>query len=100
MSTRHRWIVVAIWLVLILGAVLGSRAIGGTFNNDLPLAGTDSQAAYALIVMLVLVPALLTIAGRAAWGRTKRRSSAEPGPAPEPALEPEPEPLVATLGRG
>lgn len=46
MSTRHRWIVVAIWLVLILGAVLGSRAIGGTFNNDLTLAGTDSQAAY------------------------------------------------------
>jgi len=46
MSTRYRWIVVAVWLVLILGAVLGSRAIGGTFNNDLTLAGTDSQAAY------------------------------------------------------
>lgn len=46
MSTRYRWVVVAIWLVLILGAVLGSRAIGGTFNNDLTLAGTDSQAAY------------------------------------------------------
>ena len=46
MSTRYRWIVVAIWLVLILGAVLGSRTIGGTFNNDLTLAGTDSQAAY------------------------------------------------------
>ncbi|HSO91654.1 MAG TPA: MMPL family transporter, partial [Arthrobacter sp.] len=34
------------WLVLILGAALGSRASGGTFNNDLTLAGTDSQAAY------------------------------------------------------
>ena len=45
-STRYRWIVVAMWLVLILGAALGSRAAGGTFNNDLTLAGTDSQAAY------------------------------------------------------
>ncbi|TFD05967.1 MMPL family transporter [Cryobacterium sp. TMT1-66-1] len=46
MSTRYRWIVVVVWLALILGAVLGSRALGGTFNNDLTLAGTDSQAAY------------------------------------------------------
>ncbi|WP_167738582.1 MMPL family transporter [Cryobacterium psychrotolerans] len=46
MSTRYRWIVVGVWLVLIVGALLGSRAIGGTFNNDLTLAGTDSQAAY------------------------------------------------------
>lgn len=46
MSTRYRWVVVATWLVLIVGAVLGSRAIDGTFSNDLTLAGTDSQAAY------------------------------------------------------
>ncbi|SEN23394.1 putative drug exporter of the RND superfamily [Cryobacterium luteum] len=45
-STRYRWIVVALWLMLLLGAVLGSRAFGGTFSNDLTLAGTDSQAAY------------------------------------------------------
>ncbi|WP_166787151.1 MMPL family transporter [Cryobacterium sp. TMT2-23] len=45
-STRYRWIVVAMWLVLLLGALFGSRAIGGTFSNDLTLAGTDSQAAY------------------------------------------------------
>ncbi|TFD30295.1 MMPL family transporter [Cryobacterium cryoconiti] len=45
-STRHRWIVVAMWLVLLLGALFGSRYIGGTFSNDLTLAGTDSQAAY------------------------------------------------------
>ncbi|MBX3099958.1 MAG: MMPL family transporter [Salinibacterium sp.] len=36
----------AMWLLLILGALLGSRAAGGTFSNDLTLAGTDSQAAY------------------------------------------------------
>ena len=46
MSTRYRWIVVAGWLVLLLGTLFGSRAIGGTFSNDLTLAGTDSQAAY------------------------------------------------------
>jgi len=46
MSTRYRWIVVIFWLALILATVLGSRAIGGTFSNDLTLAGTDSQAAY------------------------------------------------------
>jgi uncharacterized membrane protein YdfJ with MMPL/SSD domain len=45
-STRYRWIVVAMWLVLLLGTLFGSRAIGGTFSNDLTLAGTDSQAAY------------------------------------------------------
>ena len=37
---------VGLWLVLLLGALFGSRAIGGTFSNDLTLAGTDSQAAY------------------------------------------------------
>ncbi|HSP75080.1 MAG TPA: MMPL family transporter, partial [Cryobacterium sp.] len=35
-----------------------------------------SVAVYALVVMLVLVPALLAIAGRGAWGRTTRGSSA------------------------
>ncbi|WP_166791760.1 MMPL family transporter [Cryobacterium frigoriphilum] len=45
-STRHRWLVVSMWLVLLLGTLFGSRAIGGAFSNDLTLAGTDSQAAY------------------------------------------------------
>jgi RND superfamily putative drug exporter len=45
-STRYRWIVVIFWLALLLATVLGSRAFGGTFSNDLTLAGTDSQAAY------------------------------------------------------
>lgn len=46
MSTRYRWVVVIVWLVLLVGAILSSRAIGGTFSNDLTLAGTDSQSAY------------------------------------------------------
>lgn len=45
-STRYRWIVLMVWIVLILGMTVSSRAIGGTFSNDLTLAGTDSQAAY------------------------------------------------------
>ena len=40
-STRYRWIVVALWLMLLLGAVLGSRAFGGTFSNDLTLADAE-----------------------------------------------------------
>jgi RND superfamily putative drug exporter len=46
MSTRYRWIVVTVWLALILGTLLSSRTFGGSFSNDLTLAGTDSQAAY------------------------------------------------------
>lgn len=46
LSTRYRWIVLMVWIVLIVGMALSSRAIGGTFSNDLTLAGTDSQAAY------------------------------------------------------
>ncbi|SDO35883.1 putative drug exporter of the RND superfamily [Cryobacterium flavum] len=53
-----------------------------------------SVAVYALVVMLVLVPALLAIAGRGAWRRTKRHLSAESESSPDL------EPLLATLGRG
>ncbi|MBA8828648.1 MMPL family transporter [Alpinimonas psychrophila] len=45
-STRYRWVVVIAWALLVLGALFGSKAYGGTFSNDLTLAGTDSQAAY------------------------------------------------------
>jgi len=79
-------------MVVVFGSfILNDQRTVTMFGFGLAMA----IAVYALVVMLVLVPALLAIAGRAAWGRTKRRSSAEP----ERALEPEPEPLVATLGR-
>ncbi len=45
-STRYRWVVVIAWALLVLAALFGSKAYGGTFSNDLTLAGTDSQAAY------------------------------------------------------
>ncbi|AOT04328.1 hypothetical protein ASPU41_14375 [Arthrobacter sp. U41] len=53
-------------------------------------------AVYVLVVMLVLVPALLAIAGRTAWGRTKRHPSDDPVAEPERELEP----IPATVGRG
>jgi RND superfamily putative drug exporter len=34
------------WLLLLTGAVAAGQAYGGSFNNDLTLADTDSQAAY------------------------------------------------------
>jgi RND superfamily putative drug exporter len=45
-SARHRWSVLAVWVVLLVGAVAASRAWGGSFSNDLTLSGSDSQAAY------------------------------------------------------
>jgi RND superfamily putative drug exporter len=48
-SVRHRWLVLSAWVVLLVAAVAGGRIVGGTFANDLTLAGTDSQAAYDVL---------------------------------------------------
>ncbi|CNG55718.1 putative RND superfamily drug exporter [Mycobacterium tuberculosis] len=45
-SARHRWWVLAAWALLVIGVVAGARSAGESFNNDLTLSGTDSQAAY------------------------------------------------------
>lgn len=45
-SVRHRWWVIAVWLLAVIGAALGARTAGGSFTDDLTLADTDSQAAY------------------------------------------------------
>lgn len=45
-SVRHRWWVIAFWLLAVVGAGLGARSVGGSFSNDLTLSNTDSQAAY------------------------------------------------------
>ncbi|WP_067793098.1 MMPL family transporter [Actinomadura formosensis] len=45
-SARHRWWVLAAWLLLVLGVVAAGRSFGGSFSNDLTLKGADSQAAY------------------------------------------------------
>ncbi|GAB2738197.1 MMPL family transporter [Nocardioides pakistanensis] len=45
-SVRHRWFVVLAWLALVVGATVAGQNLGGSFNNDLSVEGTDSQAAY------------------------------------------------------
>ncbi len=45
-SVRHRWLVIIGWLLLVVLAVVGKDAAGGSFANDLSVSGTDSQAAY------------------------------------------------------
>ncbi|WP_185297905.1 MMPL family transporter [Streptomyces finlayi] len=45
-SVRHRWWVIALWLLAVVGAALGAGSVGGSFSNDLTLSNTDSQAAY------------------------------------------------------
>ena len=48
-SVRHRWFVLATWILLLVGAVATARELGGSFANDLTLSGTDSQAAYDVL---------------------------------------------------
>ena len=46
LSARYRWLVIIGWLLLVVLAVVGKNAAGGSFANDLSVSGTDSQAAY------------------------------------------------------
>jgi hypothetical protein len=45
----HRRTVLAAWLLLLVVALGAARAAGGSFNSDLSLPGTDSQAAVSLL---------------------------------------------------
>ena len=47
LSVRYRWLVIIGWLLLVILAVVGKSAAGGSFANDLAVSGTDSQAAHA-----------------------------------------------------
>ena len=46
---RHHWTVLAVWAVILIGVVVGSRIAGEELNNNLTLPGTDSQAATDLL---------------------------------------------------
>ncbi|MBR7826558.1 MMPL family transporter [Actinospica sp. MGRD01-02] len=39
---RHAWTVVAVWLLILIGATVGHRALGGTYADDFNLSGSPS----------------------------------------------------------
>jgi putative drug exporter of the RND superfamily len=45
-SVRHRWLVIATWLMLVGGVLLAGQTYGGSFSNDVSIEDSDSQAAY------------------------------------------------------
>lgn len=49
-SVRHRWAVIATWLLLVGGVLAAGQTYGGSFSNDLSIQGTDSQAARDALV--------------------------------------------------
>ena len=46
---RHRWIVVAVWIVVFVGLAVGARSMGSDLSDNLSLPGTDSQKATDLL---------------------------------------------------
>jgi putative drug exporter of the RND superfamily len=46
---RHRLVVVAVWLVVVVGLALSARAVGPNVNDNLTLPGSDSQQATDLL---------------------------------------------------
>jgi RND superfamily putative drug exporter len=47
--TKHRWVVVIAWVVIAVGLLLGSKALGWNTSNNLTLNGTGSQDATNLL---------------------------------------------------
>jgi RND superfamily putative drug exporter len=48
-TARHRWWVVGVWLVLLLGLTLTDRAVGGSFVNDYTVPGSESSQGLDLL---------------------------------------------------
>ena len=46
---RHRRLVVILWIVLLVGMTMASKATGTAYSNSFSLPGTESTKAYALI---------------------------------------------------
>jgi putative drug exporter of the RND superfamily len=44
-SYRHRWLAVAVWVVVLAGVTVGAQAAGDAYHNDFSLPGTQSQQA-------------------------------------------------------
>ena len=47
--TRHKRIVFPLWLLLLVGVVVGVKAVGGQTSNNLTLPGTGSTEATDLL---------------------------------------------------
>ena len=48
-SVRHRWLVLVIWLVLIVGVNAAAQAAGSAYSNSFSLPGTNSVHALQLL---------------------------------------------------
>lgn len=46
---RHPWPVVALWIVLLAGATVGHRALGGAYSDSFSLPDSPSQQGSALL---------------------------------------------------
>jgi putative drug exporter of the RND superfamily len=46
---RHRWVVLAFWLLVFVALAVAARAVGPNVNDNLTLPGTDSQKASDLL---------------------------------------------------
>ncbi len=49
-SVRHRWYMLAAWIVLFVGVMASSQALGSAYSNNFTLPGTDSLKAQALLL--------------------------------------------------
>ena len=48
-GARHRLVVVAVWVAVVLASVGAVKVLGAKTNNELTLPGTDSQAAFDVL---------------------------------------------------
>lgn len=48
-SARHRRLVLVAWLLIAVGLLAGSRALGSALNDDISVPGSDSAAANGLL---------------------------------------------------
>ncbi len=48
-ASRHRWWVLGVWILLLLGLTLVNRQVGGNFVNDYTVPGSESKSGLAVL---------------------------------------------------